>query len=158
MTTRAVLLSLAVSTAVCATAVAAVPGAGTYKGTTNQKDSKTKKFQKVEVKVGAKGKSVKRFRMGFQTTCADGSGYVSGFFYGPAAVGKGGKFSFETDYKAPDLNPNEKADVFVTVSGRFTSETKAKGTATVQANIFKDGATTGALKCKSGKIRFSATR
>ena len=33
-----------------------------------------------------------------------------------------------------------------------------KGSFTVQANIFTGGATTGALKCKSGKVTFSAKR
>ena len=149
----------------CSVAAAAIPGVGTYKGLTSQQDAKSKKFQKVEVQVGSKGKRIKRIRAGFQTTCTDGSGYISGFFIVPDAVDravrKGGRFSFEMSYKPtgdPNLNPGETADVFVQGSGRFTSARKVKGSMTVQANIFAAGATTGALKCKSGKIRFSAKR
>jgi len=146
----------------CSVAAAAVPGVGTYKGVTSQQDPKSKKFQRVEVQVGSKGKRIKRIRAGFQTKCTDGSGYFSGFFYLPdevdRVVRKGGRFSFESSYKPPDLNPGETADVFVRGSGRFTTAKKLKGTMTVQANIFTGGATTGALKCTSGKITFSAKR
>jgi len=152
------LVGAIVAVSACSGAVAATPGNGTYKGLTSQKDAKSGKFQRVEVKVGSKGKRVKTLRIGFQTACADGTGYVSGFFVEGRPVGKRGKFSFETTYKPPDLNPGEKADVFVEGSGRFTSETKVKGSFTVQANIFAGGATTGALKCKSGKVSFSAKR
>ncbi len=160
---RALTISIAVGAAVaCSAAVAATPGGGVYKGLTSQKDPKVKKFQKVEVKVASGGKRVKQIRAGFQTRCADGSGYVSGFRYIPGiddrAVRKGGKFSWETSYKPPDLNPGETADVFVTGSGRFTSAAKVKGSFTVRANIFAGGATTGALKCTSGTVRFSAKR
>ena len=152
----------AITAAACSAAVAATPDGGTYKGLTTQKDPKVKKFQKVEVKVASGGKRIKQVRFGFQTTCTDGTGYVSGFRYlfGTAdrTLRKGGRFSFETSYKPPDLNPGETADVFVRGSGRFTSETRVKGSFTVQANIFAGGATAGALKCKSGKVRFSAKR
>ena len=142
----------------CSVASGATPGSGTYKGLTSQKDAKSGKFQRVEVKVGSGGKRVKRLRVGFQTACPDGTGYVSGFFIENRTVRKGGKFSFSTTYKPPDLNPGETADVFVEGAGRFTSEKRVKGSFTVQANIFAGGATTGALKCKSGKVSFSAKR
>ena len=111
------IVAVAITATACTAAMAATPGAGTYKGLTSQKDPKTKKAAKVEVKVGKGGKRVKRIRAGFRTACADGTGYLSGFGYIPGvddrAVRKGGKFSFETTYKPPDLNPGETADVFV---------------------------------------------
>lgn len=146
-----------VAASACSVAVAATPGAGTYKGVTSQKDAKSGKFQPVEVKVGSKGKRVKRIRIGFQTACADGTSYVSGFFVEGRPVRKGGKFSFSSTYKPPDLNPGETADVFVEGSGRFTSAKKLKGKLDVQVNIFTAGKV-GALKCKSGKVSFSAKR
>ena len=146
-----------VAASACSVAAAATPGSGTYKGLTSQKDAKSGKFQPVEVKVGSKGKRVKRIRIGFQTACADGTSYVSGFFVEGRPVGKGGQFSFASTYKPPDLNPGETADVFVEGKGRFTSAKKVKGSLDVQVNIFTAGKV-GALKCKSGKVSFSAKR
>ena len=154
---KAVCVGAIAALSACSVAVAATPGTGTYKGVTSQKDAKSGKSQKVEVKVGSKGKRVKSLRIGFQTACPDGTSYVSGFFVADRTVRKGGKFSFLATYKPPDLNPGETADVFVEGSGRFTSEKKVKGTLDVQANIFTAGKV-GALKCKSGKISFSAKR
>jgi hypothetical protein len=138
----------------CAVALAAVPKAGHYTGSTSGqgKTVADERDRSVNFKVSATAKKVTAFKVGYKATCPSGADLEEGAdeIHGSFVI-KNGRFSGTGHLGGQGTG---------TVTGRFTSSKTATGTVHLQPindnTAGEDGGTTPAESCDSGTLKWSA--
>ncbi len=139
---RILILALTALTVFAAVAVAATPKTGTFKAGKGQ----VQRGYDLKFKVDRKGKRISNLVAHVLETC-DGSSYSSTTTVGPGLTWavKNGRFSARKRERAHGVT------LYTTVTGRFTSATRATGT------IRQESIVAGSM-CDTFKLKFTAKR